>query len=495
MSLSAAEIGAVLSEIRPALLGGWVQKIYQPTDTAITLEVRVPGKTVALHLSVFPGATRLHLLSAHLPNPERPPSFCQLLRAHLLGARVEELQQWQGDRIVEIRLQTKEGTRTLAAELTGRSANLFYVDATGHVRAALRPAPERTGKPWLAGIGQPGTDPPQTTRQRFTPSSASADDPDYPVSQAIEQHYAQEESEAQARRLEQERLQSLTRQLKRLTRRILGMEEDLDKARRYESYGRYGELLKAHLAQVQKGQDRVTVEDYFDPELTPITIPLDPAKTPTANMHDYFQKHRKFLAAETEIRPRLEAAEREQTQLREEIDRIRRGEWRPPAGKEPTTNRRRSQLGDRQGRPGHAPPRRGPFRRFTSVDGHPIYVGRNAQENEELTHRFAQGDDLWLHARGVPGSHVVVRLPKGLEPPLETLRDAATLAILYSDFKKSGKGDVIYTRKKWVKKAKGRAAGTVTVTQERTIFLQLDKTRLDRLKNTAGLLHRDHEIN
>ena len=63
--------------------------------------------------------------------------------------------------------------------------------------------------------------------------------------------------------------------------------------------------------------------------------------------------------------------------------------------------------------------------------------------------------------------------------------DAATLAVLYSDFKKSGKGEVIYTRKKWVRKAKGRAAGTVTVTQERTIFLQLDKGRLDRLKSTA----------
>jgi predicted ribosome quality control (RQC) complex YloA/Tae2 family protein len=112
-------------------------------------------------------------------------------------------------------------------------------------------------------------------------------------------------------------------------------------------------------------------------------------------------------------------------------------------------------------------------------------VGRNAQENEELTHRFAQGDDLWLHARGVPGSHVVVRLPRGIEPPTETIRDAATLAVLYSDFKKSGKGDVIYTRRKWVKKAKGRAAGTVSVTQERTIFLQLDKTRLGRLKSTA----------
>jgi predicted ribosome quality control (RQC) complex YloA/Tae2 family protein len=485
MSLSAAEIGAVVSEIRPALLGGWIQKIYQPTGTAITLDIRVPGETLALHLSVFPGAARLHLQSTHLPNPERPPSFCQLLRAHLLGARLEAIQQWEGDRIVEIRLQTRDGARTLVAELTGRKTNLFYVDATGHVLAALRPAPERIGKPWFDGIGQPKTDQPRTMQQRFAPPSSPADDPDYPVSKTIEQHYAEAESEAQVRHLEQERLQGLTRQLKRITRRILGMEEDLDKARRYESYRRYGELLKAHLAHVQKGQDRVTVEDYFDPELTSITIPLDPAKTPTANMHDYFQKHRKFLGAETEIRPRMEAAERERSQLREEIDRIRRGEWQPPASREPSMNQGHTKPAHHKDRPEQATRRQGPFRRFTSVDGHPIYVGRNAQENEELTHRFAQGDDLWLHARGVPGSHVVVRLPKGIEPPIETLKDAATLAILYSDFKKSGKGDVIYTRKKWVKKAKGSAAGTVTVTQERAIFLQLEKTRLDRLKSTA----------
>ncbi|MEX5214390.1 MAG: NFACT family protein [Nitrospiraceae bacterium] len=485
MSLSAAEIDAVVSEIRRALLGGWIQKVYQPTDTAVTLDIRVPGQTLALHLSILPSAARLHLLSTHLPNPERPPSFCQFLRAHLLGARVEAIQQWDTDRIVKIRLQTKQGIRTLAVELTGRSANLYYVDATGCALAALRPAPERIGKPWFDGIGQPRTDQPRTMQQRFAVPSSSPDVPDYPLSRAIEQHYAKTELESQIRRLEHERLQGLTRRLKRLSRRILGMEEDLDKARRYESYGRYGELLKAHLAQIQKGQDSVTVEDYFDPDLAVITIPLDPAKNPLANMHQYFQKHRKFLAAEAEIRPRLEAAERERAELREEMDRIRRGEWPPPLPAERHGDRRHDKPTGRQNRPDSAPRRRGPFRRFTSLDGHPIYVGRNAQENEELTHRFAQGDDLWLHARGVPGSHVVVRLPKGSEPPVDTIRDAATLAVLYSDFKKSGKGDVIYTRKKWVKKAKGRAPGTVTVTQERTIFLQLEKTRSDRLKSTA----------
>jgi predicted ribosome quality control (RQC) complex YloA/Tae2 family protein len=114
-----------------------------------------------------------------------------------------------------------------------------------------------------------------------------------------------------------------------------------------------------------------------------------------------------------------------------------------------------------------------------------IYVGRNARENDELTFGVAKSNDLWLHARGAPGSHVVVRLEKGADVPPETMRDAATLALLYSDLKKSGKGDIIYTRRKWVKKAKGQAPGAVTVSQEKSVFVALDKTRLAGLKERS----------
>ena len=79
-------------------------------------------------------------------------------------------------------------------------------------------------------------------------------------------------------------------------------------------------------------------------------------------------------------------------------------------------------------------------------------------------------------------SHVLVRLEKGNDPPPETLRDAAMLALLYSDLKKSGKGDVIYARRKWVKKAKGQAPGAVIVTQEKSLHVSLEKKRLDALK-------------
>jgi predicted ribosome quality control (RQC) complex YloA/Tae2 family protein len=111
-----------------------------------------------------------------------------------------------------------------------------------------------------------------------------------------------------------------------------------------------------------------------------------------------------------------------------------------------------------------------------------IYVGKNARENDELTFGLAKSDDLWLHVRGTPGSHVLVRMEKGIDPPPETIRDAAALALLYSDLKKSGKGDVIYTRRKWVKKSKGQAPGAVIVTQEKSLHVSLDKKRLDALK-------------
>jgi predicted ribosome quality control (RQC) complex YloA/Tae2 family protein len=115
-----------------------------------------------------------------------------------------------------------------------------------------------------------------------------------------------------------------------------------------------------------------------------------------------------------------------------------------------------------------------------------MYVGRNARENDTLTFNEARPDDLWLHAQGAPGSHVLVRVEKGADPPPETLRDAATLALLYSDLKKSGKGEVIYTRRKYVRKVKGKNLGSVTVTQEKTIFVVLDRARLDRLKERSG---------
>ena len=126
-----------------------------------------------------------------------------------------------------------------------------------------------------------------------------------------------------------------------------------------------------------------------------------------------------------------------------------------------------------------------PYREFESFDGLPILVGKSAKDNDALTLKVAKPDDLWLHARGTPGSHVVVRLDKGIQVPHETLRDAATLALWYSDLKKSGKGEVIYTLRKFVKKGKGLKPGAVMVDREKSVWIELKTDRLERLKGKA----------
>jgi predicted ribosome quality control (RQC) complex YloA/Tae2 family protein len=482
MGLSASEIALVIDEIAPVLTGGWVQKIFQPSPRAITLEIRAPGKTLALLLSADPETARTHLLSRRLPNPAIPPPFCQFLRARIQGAHLDGAEQMAGDRIVRLRMTAREGPCSLIAELTGRRANLLLLDAADKILAALDTRHATVGQPYQRPPARAGA-----AREAVfeRPPSPSEQNQAFPVSSAIESRYHERETRLAAERLREARLAEVRKAIRKAGRRVEALRSDLEKATCYREYARYGELLKANLNLMKKGLERVTVVDYFDPELPELSIPLDPSKGPQGNMDDYFKKHRKYLAADKEIRPRLESAERELEALSAELAAIQRGEWKPmqtesARSRRPLPRHQPSAISRQR------PARSGPFRRFTSADGLPIYVGRNARENDELTFAFAHSDDLWLHARGAPGSHVVVRLEKGADPPRETVRDAATLALLYSDFKKSGKGEVIYTRRKWVKKMKGQPSGTVTVTQEKSVFVQLDRARLDRLKEYAG---------
>jgi predicted ribosome quality control (RQC) complex YloA/Tae2 family protein len=476
VALSATDIAKVLDECAPVLTGGWIQKIYQPTDHTLLLEIRTPGRTHRLLISCQPDTARIHITTAGFQNPPTPPPFCQFLRAHLQGARIDRIEQIQGDRIVQLGLTAKEGPCRLVAELTGKTSNLVVLDEAHRIRRDLNRGKDRVGQLYVP--------PPHSQRERGAADKArfSQDLPEspFPLSAAIETHYRTAEGVSVIEIARNTRAGILRKSIKKLRRRIEAWHEDLAKAEKYKTYDRYGELIKANLGIIRKGQTDVAVVDYFDEKLPTLTIPLDQAKTPQGNMDDYFSKHRKHLAAERELRPRIGEGERELETFQRELTAVEQGTWQPP---ETPHQIIRTRAGSKTGvGKGRQEQRQGPFRRFTSSDGLAIYVGRNARENDELTFGLAKSDDLWLHARGTPGSHVVVRLEKGSDPPPETIRDAATLALLYSDLKKSGKGDVVYTRRKWVKKAKGQAPGAVIVTQEKSMHISLEKTRLDALK-------------
>jgi predicted ribosome quality control (RQC) complex YloA/Tae2 family protein len=475
--LTASDVTEVLTEISPLLRGGWIQKIQQPRPRTVVFDIRIPGQTHRLLISCEPDCSRLHLTTRVHLNPPTPPPFCQFLRAHFQGARLDEIRQVEKDRIVELQITGKEGPRTIVCELTGAKANLLVLNEGRRILRDLSNQRDRVGQPCTPPIRQ-RTGPPEEKPPRFT----GVIDSPFPVSAAIEAFYETREDTLAVDHAKMARLRFLKKALKKEQRLIVAWRGDLAKVLTYRDYSRYGELLKTNIGSIAKGIAHITVTDYFDEQLPEITIPLDPMKSAQGNMDDYFRKHRKYLAAERELEPRIELAERGIEKLRQELNQLEQGTWTPPTGPPARLNAAAIARGSTS--KGHlaTDQRRGPFRRFTSTDGLPIFVGRNARENDELTFGLAKSDDLWLHARGTPGSHVVVRLGKGTDPQPETLRDAAMLALLYSDLKKSGKGDVIYTRRKWVKKAKGQAPGAVVVTQEKSLHVSLDKSRLDRLK-------------
>jgi len=126
-----------------------------------------------------------------------------------------------------------------------------------------------------------------------------------------------------------------------------------------------------------------------------------------------------------------------------------------------------------------------PYRKFSSQSGAPILVGRSARDNDALTLRVARGNDLWLHARGVQGAHVIVP-GAGDSPDSRALGDAALLAAHCSSARGQDGVEVAWTRCKYVRKPKGAPPGSVTVTQEKVLRVRLEEDRLQSLLRTEG---------
>ena len=218
----------------------------------------------------------------------------------------------------------------------------------------------------------------------------------------------------------------------------------------------------------------------WDDDPRSIRVELDPRKSPTELAQDLFKKSKR-LKRGLDVGPeRLEAVETEIAELVRARDTL--GDDSPnelamklealgvsiTAPKEEA--RKRRQAGARL-----------PYREFVTLDASSVLVGRGAADNDRLTLRVARPHDLWLHARGVTGAHVIVRLTKGQSCSPEVLVDAATLAAHFSDLRGETIVDVLYTPRRFVHKRKGSPVGSVTLGSEKVIAVRIETGRLERL--------------
>lgn len=499
MSLSALDIAVLAREVDAECRGGAVQRIYDGRAGEVLLGLRRPGRTRWVLLAAGSKWARLHLSSGRGARQERPSAFVALLRKHLLGARLTGCGAVAGDRVAQLAFRRGPGPApdsTLMAELTGRHGNLFLVDRDGVILGSLRANVSHrrklvAGEPYVLPSPPPGGVP---VRPAALPADAAG-----AASREVEREVEAALLAESVDRARTELARDLRKAIKRLTRRLQHLEQDRGRADRADQLRRWGELLQSAYGQVERGAREVEVTDYYDPDLGPVKIPLDPSRDLRENIAHYFKESRRMGNARERIEARraktqtsLEVARALQAELKEEAGDQERGERRPGQRLEAieTLRERASEAGllrrSEQARRGVSAERpvAQPYRRFVSQTGAEILVGKGAKDNDRLTFRVARGRDLWLHVDGAAGSHVIVRLEKGQDPDAETLVDAATLAAFYSKRRKERTVDVRYTRQKYLRKPRGAAPGRVSVSQSKTIGVRVEEVRLQRLFET-----------
>lgn len=251
-------------------------------------------------------------------------------------------------------------------------------------------------------------------------------------------------------------------ELQKAERLMHNITNDIDEAERYKELRHYGNLLVTYRHNLKAGLENISVRD-FDGERK-VTIPLDPRLSPDENIRMYFRRAKKGEKGILIMRNRRRAVSNEIGGKRKFIESI--SKLTDPneiitlisGAHGPVRARRRERR----------PPR---FRTYSLDERHTVYVGRNNAENDYLTHRFAAPRDIWLHAQGVTGSHVIL---KGAtrSTPKKILETAAAIAAYFSKARHSATVPVIYTEKRYVRKPRKSTPGTAVHERGKTLFVE-----------------------
>ena len=568
MAFDAFFLKAVLSEIREKTAGARVEKIHQPMRDTVILLLKTQEGRQKLMFVANPTAPRLHLTATSPENPPEPPMFCMLLRKHLSGARLTDIQQPPMERCATFTFDCidemgDQVQKKLVAELMGRTCNLYLLDPDGRIIDCLRrvgldegkrpalpgmyyqmPEPIEKADPanwdfddYMTMLSAPGADliadrlmdhlgglSPLVCREAALFAAGSTDArvtdlfedkinmdetaqrldfffrehlqhpkpccyslPDgtpkqyafCPIlqygsftqyesfSELLDGFYSSRDRRDAMRQKGQAVRKTVSNLISRTQRKLAIQEKELTATYDRERLRQLGDILTANIHKIQKGQTKVTVEDFYDENMAQIEVPLSPLLSPQQNAAKYYKDYTRMKNAEKELTHQIELGSRELHYLQSVLDELNRAQ----TDAELEEIKQELQQGGyiRSDSKKKMKATKLPPMRFESTDGYPIYVGRNNRQNDELTFRMARKDDLWLHAHGVHGSHVIISCG-GTTPPDDTVTQAAQLAAYYSEATGGQNIAVDATPVKQVKKTPGSKPGMVIYHSYRTVI-------------------------
>jgi len=585
MAFDGILLNCVVNELKQKILNGRIEKIYQPEKDEINLLIRGKGINHRLLISASANNSRIHLSEINKSNPLSAPMFCMLLRKHLLGGRIIDIEQPDFERIAIVHIECKDElgdltVKKLIAEVMGRHSNIILTDDNGKILDSIKrinheissvrevlpgkqyilPPSQGKQNPLLYDYetffnfidnSQILKSPDKLISDSFTGiSRVSAreivfraiggkecgikdlslaekhklsssfvdffnlvrkgdfsprllkDDHDYPVevfpfpfyhyshehqevflsvSQALEVYYKERDQRDRLKQHTSNLRKILNTNLERAQNKLGVLLEELESAEKAETYKLWGELITANLYSIPKGVEEVKLVNYYDPDGSIVEIPMDPQKSPSQNAQFYFKKYNKAKNAVEMISEQIKETKEEINYIESQLDNLYKCTDELEVQEIREELAREGYIKANDGKKHVQKPTPSKPYHFISSDGFDIFVGKNNAQNDRLTLKTAAPEDIWMHVKEIPGSHVIIRT-QGRNIPDKTLFEAAMLAAYFSKARSSSNVPVDYCHRKNVKKPNGAKPGMVIYEHYNTIYVTPSEEEIKKMR-------------
>ncbi|VOH38504.1 fibronectin/fibrinogen binding protein [Streptococcus pneumoniae] len=551
MSFDGFFLHHIVEELRNELVNGRIQKINQPFEQELVLQIRSNRQSHRLLLSAHPVFGRIQLTQTTFENPAQPSTFIMVLRKYLQGALIESVEQVENDRIVEMTVSNKNEIgdhiqATLIIEIMGKHSNILLVDKSSHKilevikHVGFSQNSYRTLLPGSTYIAPPSTESlnpftikdeklfeilqtqeltaknlqslfqglgrdtanelerilvseklsafrnffnqetkPCLTETSFSPVpfANQVGEPFANLSDLLDTYYKDKAERDRVKQQASELIRRVENELQKNRHKLKKQEKELLATDNAEEFRQKGELLTTFLHQVPNDQDQVILDNYYTNQ--PIMIALDKALTPNQNAQRYFKRYQKLKEAVKYLTDLIEETKATILYL-ESVETVLN-----QAGLEEIAEIREEliQTGFIRRRQREKIQKRKKLEQYLASDGKTIiYVGRNNLQNEELTFKMARKEELWFHAKDIPGSHVVIS--GNLDPSDAVKTDAAELAAYFSQGRLSNLVQVDMIEVKKLNKPTGGKPGFVTYTGQKTLRVTPDSKKIASMKKS-----------
>ncbi|VOV61706.1 fibronectin/fibrinogen binding protein [Streptococcus pneumoniae] len=551
MSFDGFFLHHIVEELRSELVNGRIQKINQPFEQELVLQIRSNRQSHRLLLYAHPVFGRIQLTQTTFENPAQPSTFIMVLRKYLQGALIESIEQVENDRIVEITVSNKNEIgdhiqATLIIEIMGKHSNILLVDKSSHKilevikHVGFSQNSYRTLLPGSTYIAPPSTESlnpftikdeklfeilqtqeltaknlqslfqglgrdtanelerilvseklsafrnffnqetkPCLTETSFSPVpfANQVGEPFANLSDLLDTYYKDKAERDRVKQQASELIRRVENELQKNRHKLKKQEKELLATDNAEEFRQKGELLTTFLHQVPNDQDQVILDNYYTNQ--PIMIALDKALTPNQNAQRYFKRYQKLKEAVKYLTDLIEETKATILYL-ESVETVLN-----QAGLEEIAEIREEliQTGFIRRRQQEKIQKRKKLEQYLASDGKTIiYVGRNNLQNEELTFKMARKEELWFHAKDIPGSHVVIS--GNLDPSDAVKTDAAELAAYFSQGRLSNLVQVDMIEVKKLNKPTGGKPGFVTYTGQKTLRVTPDSKKIASMKKS-----------